>query len=117
MQIGQDELYALTSGREVSFNPCRNCEKNRNGAACDDAMDCKTFRSFLVRQRKTKRRLEQASARNPSGLCAMCPVSFACPVSFEEAVTFCPVRTASIRRLNQPARLIAEIQDRRRHGR
>lgn len=102
--LTQDLLFSLSSSLPVLGEPCTLCEKAVGGEPCDDAGSCGKYLLWLERRRTQIYRIAKATDRNTISICHTCPVCGACPVSFEERLSFCPVKRQAERYIFQKKR-------------
>ncbi len=100
-EMTQDFLFSQSCHVRLSGDPCLSCQKAEQGEPCDTVMDCEKHRLFLRWRKEQAKRITRANDRNMLSICHSCPVSSACPVSFEEPFSFCPVKRGAINYLIQ----------------
>lgn len=99
MDLTQDALFSLSSSIPLSGEPCALCDKAIGKEPCDDAGYCKKYLLWLEKRRGQMKRITKATARHGATICHNCPVYGACPVSFEESLSLCPVKLQALRRI------------------
>ncbi|MDD7202667.1 MAG: hypothetical protein SPF89_00775 [Sphaerochaetaceae bacterium] len=104
MDFTQDLLFSLSSSLPVSGEPCSLCKKAIGGEPCDNAGSCGKYLLWLDRRRTQIHRIAKATDRNTISICHTCPVCGVCPVSFEESLSFCPVKRQAVAYMVQKKR-------------
>ena len=103
--LTQDLLFSLSSSLPVLGALLRTLRALcRNEGSVGGAGSCGKYLLWLERRRTQIYRIAKATDRNTISICHTCPVCGACPVSFEERLSFCPVKRQAVRYIFQKKR-------------
>lgn len=109
--IRSDLLFAAASGIVGLENPCLCCVRALlSDEGCGREADCARLRAYLSYRRSQKKRLEAKASCSDGGACHTCLLSFSCPFSFEEDISFCPVKTRACQILASRGQITVTIR-------